>query len=196
MTKFYLIRHATNDYVGKRIAGRSAGVLLNAEGLQQADILAQHLCSEPIEKIFCSPLERCQQTAAPLAKKLNVPVQISDALAEVEFGDWTGKSLKELASIPEWHVWDHSRTRARIPNGETIEEVQSRMVNEVEKLRSQFPNATIGIVSHGDPIRAVLFHYLSISLDLMLRLEIDPASVSMIEVSSSQSSVRYINKSF
>jgi len=182
MTKFFLIRHGANDFVGKSIAGRMPGVHLNAEGRKQAERLAEKLSRESIQKIFSSPLERTMQTAGPLSKKLGLEIQISDALLEIDFGDWTGKTLDELSLIPLWKKWNSFRSATRIPNGEMIVEVQSRMVAQIEKLRREFPDGTLAIFSHGDPIRSVLTYFLGMPLDFFARLEISPASVSTLAI--------------
>jgi probable phosphoglycerate mutase len=180
MTKFFLIRHGANGSVGRSIAGRMSGVHLNAEGRKQAERLAGKLSRESIQKIFSSPLERTVETAEPLAKKLGVETQVVDALLEIDFGNWTGKTLEELAPIPLWQKWNAFRSATRIPNGEMIVEVQSRMVAQIEKLRRGFPDGTVAIFSHGDPIRSVLTHFLGMPLDFFSRIEISPASVSTL----------------
>ena len=64
MTTFYLIRHALNDLIGRSIAGRMPGVHLNAAGREQAERLAARLEGRPIDRIYCSPLERAREKAA------------------------------------------------------------------------------------------------------------------------------------
>src|ERR1700757_3718886 len=96
MTTFYLIRHAANDYFNKAIAGRKSGVGLNREGQRQAAGLAGRLAREPIGLIFSSPLERAVETAVPLAQRLGLDIQVSDALNEIDFGDWTNLTFEQL----------------------------------------------------------------------------------------------------
>ena len=78
MTKFLLIRHGTNDLVGKAIAGRAAGIRLNEEGRRQASLLAAGLAAETIQRIFSSPLERAIETAEYLAKPRGLNIQIAE----------------------------------------------------------------------------------------------------------------------
>src|SRR6266705_2693810 len=101
MTTFYLIRHATNDYLNEhKIAGWLPGVHLNAEGRQQSERLAERLAPEPIQAIYSGPLERARETAEPIAAKLRLPLQISEGLGEIGFGDWTDQSLEQLDAAP------------------------------------------------------------------------------------------------
>src|SRR5688572_6091290 len=134
MTKFFLIRHGSNDFLGKGIAGRKEGVSLNEEGRCQAERLAEKLARGTVHHIFSSPMQRCRETAAPLAKKLKLEIQISESLNEVDFGDWTGRPLDDLRKLDTWKQWTSYRSGCQIPNGETILRVQERMVAELHRL--------------------------------------------------------------
>jgi probable phosphoglycerate mutase len=193
VTTFFLIRHGANDFVGEKIAGRMPDVHLNAKGKQQAERLAEKLSRKPIQKIFSSPLERAIETAEPLAKKLDLKIQISDAFNEIDFGDWTGLSLEQLAPFPKWQQWNSFRSGTRIPNGELIVEVQSRMVKQIELIRREFPNGAVAIFGHGDPIKSALFYFLGLSLDSFQRIEISPASVSELAINDFTAQVLRIN---
>ena len=99
MADFYLVRHGSNDYLGKALAGRLASVHLNDQGRAEAERLAAALAHKGIQRIFASPLERSRETAGPLARRLGIPVEISDEIHEVDFGDWAGKTMKDLESL-------------------------------------------------------------------------------------------------
>ena len=194
MTTFFLIRHGENDFVGKKIAGRMPGVHLNAHGKQQAEQLMEKLSRASIQKIFSSPLERAMETAEPLAGKLGLNIQTCDAFLEIQFGDWSGKSFAELESDCRWRQWNSFRSATRIPNGETMIEVQSRFVGELERIRAENPNERIAIFSHADPIRAALMHFLGMPLDFIHRLEIDPASISILKMGDFGAQVSRVNE--
>src|SRR5262249_37404364 len=115
MTTFYLIRHASNDLLPHTLAGRKPGVHLNAAGRNEAEQLAEGLASERIQKVFSSPLERCRETAEFIAKALRLEVQVSNALNEVDFADWTGRKIAELEAMDEWKRWNVFRSGARVP---------------------------------------------------------------------------------
>ncbi len=182
MSLFYLIRHGENDLVGHGIAGRSPGIHLNATGRAQAENLAQHLSRFPVHQLFSSPMERARETAEPLARALRQPVQICEALNEIDFGDWTGKTFAELEQQPAWRQWNTLRSLSRIPNGESLLEVQARVAGEIERLRRRFPDQNLALFSHGDPLRSAIAFYLGLSLDMALRLEISPASITVLSV--------------
>ena len=193
MTTFYLVRHGTNDLIGKAIAGRMPGVHLNAAGREQAKRIADRLENEGIQRIVCSPMERCRETVAPLAERIKVPVEISEAVIEINFGDFNGKTLKELEPLPEWKKWNSNRTLLHLPNGENIGEVQARMVQEVLRLRRESEGQKIAIFSHGDPLRSIICYFLGVSLDIMSRVEINPGSLSIVTAFDNDVRVNLLN---
>ncbi|HYG22858.1 MAG TPA: histidine phosphatase family protein [Verrucomicrobiae bacterium] len=182
MTTFFLIRHGANDFVGKSLVGRRAGVHLNEAGKAEAERLADGLAASQINLVFSSPMERCRETAEPIARRLGLQVQVLEELNEIQFGDWTGLELEGLTGSDLWRQWNTFRTGVRIPNGETIHEIQARMVRAIDMLRRKFAEQRIALVSHGDPLRSVLCFYLGMPLDFIPRLEVSPASISALEI--------------
>jgi probable phosphoglycerate mutase len=195
VTTFYLIRHAANDFLKRgAIAGWQPGVHLNEQGRREADRLAESLASAGITHLYSSPLERALQTTAPLAASLGLEVQTCDAIGEVQFGEWTGKSFGEIQADPRWRVWNESRSTARIPGGETMLEIQARFVGFMGRLSTELPEGTVALFSHGDPIRAALLYYLGMPLDFVHRIEVSPASVSILKLAESGARVVCINR--
>ncbi|MBV9125527.1 MAG: histidine phosphatase family protein [Planctomycetes bacterium] len=194
MTTFFLIRHAANDLVGHTLAGRMPGVHLNALGRQQAEGVAELLARAPIHQIFSGPLERAQETAQFLAKRMRLEVQTAEALGEIDFGDWTGLTLEQLAPVRQWQLFNSFRSGTRVPRGELALESQARMVVFLDRLRQQFPDQTLALVSHGDVIKAAVAYYLGIPLDLFQRLEISPASVSALVLEDYGPQILYVNR--
>ncbi|MFN7141340.1 MAG: histidine phosphatase family protein, partial [Limisphaerales bacterium] len=147
-----------------------------------------------IDHIFSSPLERALETAEFLAKPRGLTIEITEQIHEVGFGDWTGKSLEELSGIPNWKTWNLFRSACRIPNGEVIIEVQARMVRFLLETAEIHKGKTVAVCCHGDPIKTALFYFLGAPLDLLLRLEICPASVSTLEIFDDTARVLEINR--
>ena len=121
MTTILLIRHAVNDFVKTgKLAGWTAGVHLNDEGLAQAEALGQRLAQLPLARIYASPIERTLETAAAIVQHHpKLDVETDSAIGEVRYGDWEGKSISELARRKMWGVVQEYPSRARFPNGET-----------------------------------------------------------------------------
>src|SRR5687767_14140967 len=135
MTTILLIRHGHTEWIGKAIAGHKPGVGLSETGRQQVADLPRRLSHVPIRAIYASPLQRTCETAEPLARALNLSVQQRPGLIEVNFGEWTGRTMSDLDRDPLWHRFNTQRSTTRAPGGDLMLEVQSRMVDELEALR-------------------------------------------------------------
>jgi broad specificity phosphatase PhoE len=114
-------------------------------------------------------------------------------LDEIDYVDWAGESLERLDALPRWRAFNSIRSCTRIPNGELIIQVQARVVDLMDRLREQSFAGSVVLVSHADVIRAALAYYLSVPADLMLRLEISPASVSTVAIESQGPKVLCMN---
>jgi len=182
LTSFILVRHAVHDLADGVLAGQTAGVHLSPHGEQQAQHLVDRLAALPIAAIYSSPLERTMQTAKVLASRRSLLVQASDSFAEIDFGEWSGKRFDELDNDPRWQAWNSFRSSAPLPNGGLMLAVQLRAVAALQSLCRQYPDQVVAIVSHADVIKAVVAHYLGIHLDLFQRIEISPASATIISV--------------
>jgi len=178
MRLLLLLRHAVTEHTGARLSGWTPGLHLSEDGRRQAGALAERLGAVPIDAVYASPLERCQETAAALADARGLKVETLEDVGEVRYGDWTGRELKELARQPLWKLVQATPSAARFPDGESIFEMQARAVLAVERLREAHPGQTVAVCSHGDVIKAVACHYLGSHLDLFQRLVVSPASVT------------------
>jgi probable phosphomutase (TIGR03848 family) len=178
MMNLLLIRHAANDWVGERLAGWTPDVHLNEEGRAQAEALAKRLADAPLAALYSSPLERALETAEPIGQAHGLTLQIRESLGESQYGDWTGKELKELREDKLWPVVQVYPGGARFPGGESLREVQTRMVIELDAIRDAHPEQTVAVVSHSDPIKLAVAHYSGLPLDLFQRLTVSPASVT------------------
>ena len=176
-----LVRHGENDFVTThRLAGRTPAVHLNDKGRNQAQRLVTFLDQQPIRAVYSSPIERCLQTAEPLAAALGLPVCEEIDLLEVDYGEWQGADLRELSKLDAWHRVQHYPSLFRFPAGETLREVQARAVSAIERIRDAHPNEVVAVFSHGDVIRTTLAHYLGVPLDLFQRIAISTAAVSVL----------------
>ena len=193
VTTFLLIRHASHDLLGKALAGRAPGLHLNEAGQREAEHLAFRLQRAHISALYTSPRERARDTAAPVAQRLSLPSRVNADIDEIDFGDWTGRSFSDLARDPDWSVWVEQRSRAQAPNGEAFADVQHRALLAMDRLRCEHAEETIALFTHGDLIKAVLAHYLRMSLDDLERFDIAPASVSVIATVNGWAQVRLVN---
>ena len=192
-TTFLLIRHGDTDWVGRAFAGRMAGVHLNEAGRLQAAALPDRLARARIGAIYSSPLERALETAGPLAERLRLPVERRERLTEIGVGEWTGQEFAALDAHPLWQRFNRLRSSTRPPGGELMTEVQTRLTLELEELREFHPGECVALVSHADTIRFAIAHYAGIPIDLAHRLEIRPASVSVLAIDETGASILRLN---
>jgi probable phosphomutase (TIGR03848 family) len=179
MTTFLLIRHAAHGLLGRTLAGRMPGVHLSEEGKAQAERLADRLSHLPIDAIYSSPLERACETAEPLARRVGL---LCEEITELDLGDWTGSDFDQVEGDQRWRYFNSYRSGTRIPGGEMMLETQVRAVAKMDGLRVAHPGGTVAVVTHGDVIRALIGYYVGSPLDLFLRFEISPASLSIVKL--------------
>ncbi len=182
MTLLLLVRHGHTDAAGKRLTGWAPGVHLNERGREEADGLVARLEGLPIDAIYSSPLERCRETAAPLARARRLSVRIRRGLIETGYGDWTGRTISQLRRTKLWSTIERTPSAMRFPGGESLLEVQARTVDEVRKIAADHPTGTVVVVSHADPIRLLIAHVGGAHVDHLHRLVIDTASVTAVSL--------------
>jgi broad specificity phosphatase PhoE len=193
-TVMHLVRHAAHDRLGDYLAGRTPGILLGRDGLAQAERLAERMRREQVGRILTSPRERCRQTADALARRFDLSPQVVDALDEIDFGSWSGKTFSDLNEDLAWRHWNAARTSARTPNGETMLDAQRRILRVLADLQNGDSNDDAVCVTHADMIKSVLFYILGVSLDRFAVLDIAPASISTIEFDGWSHRITRINE--
>lgn len=195
MTTILLIRHAVNDFVKTgRLAGWTPGVHLNEEGRAQAAALGQRLASFPIEHLYASPLERTMETAEAIrVHHPELTIQHHPGIGEVDYGDWEGKKIADLARLKMWSVVQEYPSRAYFPKGETMRGVQNRIVDALEEIRTAHPRSNVAVVFHADLIKMALAHYLGMHLDSFQRIVIMSASISTLVVGHARPHIGNIN---
>ncbi|MEW5958320.1 MAG: MSMEG_4193 family putative phosphomutase [Chloroflexota bacterium] len=181
-----LIRHGENEWTSsQKLAGRTAGVHLNDYGRQQVEALGQRLAQAKLNAIYASPLERTVETAQAIAKHhQGLELETRLGLLEVDYGEWTGQEIKNLSKKKYWSVVQFYPTGVGFPGGETMHQMQARMVQEINTLVSQHGGQTIAVVGHADLIKAAVAHYLGVHFDLFQRIVISTASITTISFSS------------
>ena len=198
-----LLRHgrSTSNTAGT-LAGRAEGVDLDDKGREQALGLIDRIGELPIRALICSPMLRCRRTLEPLAEALSLQPVIEDRLAEVDYGEWTGRKLGDLASEPLWRVVQAHPSAAVFPGGEGLAQVQARAVSAVrehdrrlglEYGGEQGGDALWVACTHGDVIKSVIADAYGMHLDSFQRVNADPASVSVIRYTQLRPFVLHVN---
>ena len=181
----YLIRHGETDWTAAHRHNSRTDIPLGARGRQQAEALKKELCGIHFDRIYCSPSRRAEQTAAiALAQGA---ITLCDDLLEWDYGTLEGKSVAEIRqTIPAWTPWTHG-----FPGGETLAQLRQR----VRKFAAQITKApaVVGIVSHGHTLRVFTAVWLGLSIDLASRLQMAPASISILDWEYSLPAIRQWN---
>ena len=184
-TLVLFVRHGQTPTTGKVLPGRARGLHLAEAGQAQAAAVAERIVALQTDKrrvaaVYASPLERTQETAAPIARALGLRIRRNQGLLEADFGEWTGAELKRLYKLPEWRTVQRNPSGFRFPGGESFTEMQARMVGAINDLVSEHPGQTIVAVSHADTIKAAVAEAIGTPLDLFQRIVIGQCSVSAV----------------
>lgn len=201
MSTLVLVRHGrTTANASGILAGRSPGVSLDETGRKQAARSGERLAAVPLAAIVSSPLQRCRQTAQAIAKagEGSPAIERDNGLNECDYGEWQGGRLSTLARERLWKVVQQQPSAAGFPGGETLTHMQARAVEAVRRRDREIeaehgPDAVWVAVSHGDVIKSILADALGMHLDLFQRLNVDPASISVVRYGASRPAVLATN---
>jgi probable phosphomutase (TIGR03848 family) len=188
MATVILLRHGrTSANASGTLAGRTRGVHLDDLGRQQAERAAGRLAAVPLADLVSSPLERCRETARAVAAAQGAGrrVHTDKGLTECDYGEWQGRPLKELAKVALWKTVQAQPSAVTFPGGESMTQMQARAVDAVRRrdaaIATEHGHGAVWVaVSHGDVIKSVLADALGMHLDLFQRIQVDPASISVI----------------
>ncbi|WP_311212193.1 MULTISPECIES: MSMEG_4193 family putative phosphomutase [unclassified Arthrobacter] len=201
MATVILVRHGrTTANATGLLAGRADGVSLDQVGSEQAAVTADRLAAVPVVGVVSSPLERCRQTAQLiLARQAGTPYAPVDIdLTECDYGQWQGRMLSELATEDLWPVVQTQPSAVVFPGGESMAAMQARSVAAIRRHDAAFeaehgPGAVWVAVSHGDIIKSILADALGMHLDLFQRINVGPASISIVRYGADRPSVHATN---
>ncbi|HEY2833223.1 MAG TPA: histidine phosphatase family protein [Sporichthyaceae bacterium] len=199
MATVLLVRHgrSTANTSGV-LAGRTPGIGLDDKGREQAAAVAERLARLPLAAVVSSPLQRCLETVAPLLAATGGRVRKEKRLAECDYGDWTGRSIKELMKEKVWKVVQTHPSAVAFPGGESMAAMAARAVDAIrewdQRLSAEHGSAAVWVAcSHGDLIKAVVADALGMHLDLFQRIVIDPGSVTAIRYTESRPFLLKVN---
>jgi probable phosphoglycerate mutase len=193
MTTLFLIRHGLTAVTGSRLYGRTEGIHLDERGRRQAAALVERFAGVRLSAIYSSPLERCVETVEPLATALRLEIRTSDALIEMDAGDWTGRTLPSLRRNKLWDTVQRSPSRFHFPAGESFVDAEARILDQIERIVTRHPRGRVVIGTHGDLVRMLVSHYTGAHLDLFQRVLVDPASVSVVHLGDGVPRILLVN---
>jgi probable phosphomutase (TIGR03848 family) len=183
-----LVRHGrTAANAAGILAGVGFGGELDEVGRAQVQALAARLVAVPLAAAVAGPLRRCRETADILLAGRDTPaIMVEDRLTECDYGDWTGRPLRELSRERLWRVVQDHPSAVTFPHGESLRAVQTRAVDAVREHDARVAEAAgrqaIWLaVSHSDVIKCIVADALGMHLDHFQRLAVDPASVTALQ---------------
>jgi probable phosphoglycerate mutase len=179
--KLILVRHAITAETGRRLSGRNPGIPLSAAGVAATAEVAISLTGMGASAVYASPIQRCRETATILARPHGLKPRIRQGLIEVDYGAWSGRTLRSLYRLRAWKSLMEDPVGFRFPGGETLDEVRRRAVHTVERLAGKHEEETVLAVSHGDVIRSIVAHSLNGATDLIHRLHVGPLGITILE---------------
>ena len=201
MATVLLVRHGrTTANASGILSGRMAGIKLDEAGRGQAERAGERLSDVPLVGVVSSPMERCRQTARAIVDRQAVSPEssVEKSITECDYGEWQGRALADLAKEELWSVVQSQPSAAAFPGGESLAAMQARSVAAIRRLDAAFeaehgPGAVWVAVSHGDIIKSILADALGMHLDLFQRINVNPASVSIVRYTSTRPAVVAVN---
>ena len=192
------VRHGSTPSTGKDMPEPGPGPSLSELGRRQAEEAAQYIAAwkatlPPLAAIYSSPLCRARETAAIVAKALEMEVVERPDLADCDAGEWAGQPLRQLARKAEWATVQQHPSGFQFPGGEAMAAMSGRLLSTVRDLVLAHEGRSVVAVSHSDPIKAVLSDALGLHLDLFQRILVSPASVSAVSYSPAGPTVLLTN---
>jgi len=193
--RLLLVRHAETDWNRERRYQGWRDTLLSETGRGQASALGQLLARERLAAVWSSPLARARETAQAIATPQALGVREAPAFKEMRFGDWEGLTSAEVsARFPAlYREWRDTPHLVGVPGGETLAEVQNRVLLGLAELRAAHDGETICLVAHGISIRVLILEALGLGLDRVWSLEVSSTGVSELEFRDDWAAVHRMN---
>lgn len=190
------LRHGqAKNNIERILTGRTPGVPLTEKGIEQAEKAAKFLEHMNISAIYSSPIERAKHTAEIVGKHNSLDVTIDDRLIELDMGKFTGVPYDEIFS-------SHGNVFMKFYNGEleiahngveTFSEVKKRVLGIVDHVVENHPDQNVVLVTHMDPIKAMLSTIVDLTPENLFELIIANASLNIFREHKRKFSISGLN---
>ena len=199
-TTVVLVRHGVTAHtVDKRFSGglASANPGLSDEGRDQVRAVGEWLgpIADKIDAVVASPVRRTLESAEILADVLGREVEVEPGFAEMEFGAWDGLTFAEVGERhqDELTAWLGSLDVAPGGTGESFRTVEKRVLDALARTLDHHAGKTVVLVSHVTPIKTIVAHALDAPLEAVFRMELSPASITVVSWYDGRPSMRMFN---
>lgn len=180
----YIVRHGQTEW---NLLGKTQGhgnSDLTPKGMEQAELLADSMTKYPIDYIYSSDLGRAYQTAEIIGNKLNIEVERTEALREMNFGTWEGRIIKDIIEEdPElYKMWRNEPHLAKIPQGETLSQIKERTDAFIKEINEKYDGKHIVLVTHSLCARIMLLSFLDSDVKNIYRINQANTALNIIEL--------------
>ena len=196
MGSIIFLRHGqAKNNLERILTGRTPGVPLTEKGIDQAEKAAKFLEHMNISAIYSSPIERARHTAEIVGKHNSIDVKIDDRLIELDMGKFTGVPYDEIFT-------SHGNVFMKFYNGEleiahngveTFSEVKKRILDIVDHVIENHPDQNVVLVTHMDPIKAMLSTVVDLTPTNLFELIIANASLNIFREYKRKFSISGLN---
>ena len=195
-TRFYLVRHGqVEGYQEKRYNGQS-NVALTELGQEQSDRVSACLSATALDAVYSSDLGRSRYCAGLIAEGHGLAVVAEQALREINFGDWEGRTWVELqkAYPQDWQRRLQDLTNYQVPGGESLQQAADRIRPMIRRILEKHPGGDVALVAHGGVNRIILLDAIGAALEQAFSLEQDYGCLNIIDyLDGGHSVVRLLN---
>ena len=193
---FLFLRHGqAKNNVERILAGRTKGFPLTELGIQQAEKIGDFLKPLNISKIYCSPIERAEQTARIVANKVDLGCDVDERLTEIDMGTFTGMRYDEMFEKHGNVFLKFYQGHPVVENNgiETFSSVKKRILDMVDHCSRKHNEETILLVTHMDPIKSIISTVLQPRPESLYEMIIRNASLTILKNEQSSFSMVAIN---
>jgi broad specificity phosphatase PhoE len=189
-----IVRHGRTEFnASGRLQGRTDNPL-DEVGFAQAEAVAAYLQPEllPDTVFVCSPLLRARQTATAIVERIGSSFEIDERWIELDYGAYEGLRQAEVPA-DVWRSW-RSDNEFAAPNGESLNQVQSRVSQACDDLAQRLNGRTAVIVSHVSPIKSAVAWALGVDASVGWKTQLVTASITRFSVSSHGAALTSFNE--
>jgi broad specificity phosphatase PhoE len=196
MTSIYLVRHGQTAWNKEEIFRGRTDVPLDETGLKQAELTGGYFKEMVIQGIYSSPLSRAWQTAERIARSQNLKVQPLEGIIDMSFGNWEGHAHLEIQRIdPEtYRQWREYPHLAKLPGGETLDDVRKRAMFALEEVIELNPGKTLALVSHRVVNKVLICGILGIDHSHFWQIAQDTAAINLIQYKRGRYVLSFMNE--
>jgi broad specificity phosphatase PhoE len=183
MTSIYLVRHGQTAWNREEIFRGRTDVPLDESGRKQAELVGQYFEEMKIHAIYSSPLARAWETAQAIARFHTLKVEPLEAMIDMSFGNWEGHAHQEIREIDgeTYRQWVESPHLARLPGGESLDDVRARSMTALEALVRNDPGKTLVLVSHRVICKVLICAILGLDNSHFWQITQDTTAINLIQ---------------